>query len=249
MRARPLSALAAALVIVALALAVAGCGGSGSPSSSGSGSGTGVATIWVTKDRGSTLVQQGTVASGQTLLRGLRSIAGVKTRYGGRFVQSIYDVSGDASAHRDWFWFVNGLLGNRSAADYRLHAGDIAWWDYRDWSKDVKTEVVVGAFPEPFLHGYDGHVRPAAVRYAPSLQAGAPTIARLIHAISVAPLGKPVASDANVFELVTGKHRFIAAMRKPGSGPTGAVVFTYSGRVGDLLPGGPRPYLRSFSVP
>ena len=245
MRAR----LLVVLVGLVLALAVAGCGGSGGGPSSGSGSGAGVGTIWVTKDRGATLVQQGTVASGQTLLRGLRSIADVKTRYGGRFVQSVYDISGDASAHRDWFWFVNGLLGNTSAADYRLHAGDIAWWDYRDWSKDVKTEVVVGAFPEPFLHGFDGHVRPAAVRYTPSLKAGAQTIAKLIHAASVAPLGKPVAANANLFELVTGRHRFVAAMRKPGSGPTGAVVFTYSGRVGDLLPGGPRPYLRSFSVP
>ena len=241
MSSRALSALAA----FALALAVAGCGGSGSAN----GSAGGVATIWVTKDRGTTLVQQGTVPAGQTLLRGLRSIAGVETRYGGRFVQSIYGISGDASAHRDWFWFVNGLLGNTSAAQYRLHAGDIAWWDYRDWGKDFKTEVVVGAFPEPFLHGYDGHVRPAAVRFAPTLLAEARRVASLIHATSVAPLGKPVASSANVFELVTGKSRFTAALRTPGTGPTSPVIFTYSGRVGDLLPGGPRPFLMTFSVP
>ena len=29
-----------------------------------------------------------------------------------------------------------------------------------------------GAFPEPFLHGYDGKARPAVVRFAPGLRAG-----------------------------------------------------------------------------
>jgi hypothetical protein len=172
----------------------------------------------------------------------------VETRYGGRFVQSIDGVSGDASAHRDWFWFVNGLLGNESAADYRLHAGDVAWLDYRDWGSDYQTEVVVGAYPEPFLHGYGGHVRPAAVRYAPSLRAAAARIGRLLHARSVAPLGAAVAADANELELLAGKQRFTATLRRPGTGP-GAVVFTYAGPVGDLLPDGPRPYLRRFSLP
>ena len=95
------------------------------------------------------------------------------TRYGGGFVQSIDGVEGSARRHEDWFWFVNGLAGDRSAASYRLRDGDVAWWDYRDWSGDAETlEVVAGAFPEPFLHGYDGEVRPAAVRYAPGLRAG-----------------------------------------------------------------------------
>ena len=76
--------------------------------------------------------------------------------------------------HRDWFWFVNGLAGDRSAASYRLRAGEVAWWDYRDWSNDADTlEVVAGAFPEPFLHGFDGTKRVAAVRYEPGLRAGA----------------------------------------------------------------------------
>jgi hypothetical protein len=238
----------AGLVVAGLVLALGGAGCGGFLPGRGSGAG-GTATIWVTKNRGATLVEQGTVPAGQTLMRGLRSLAPVETRYGGRFVQSIDGVSGDASAQRDWFWFVNGLLGNESAADYRLHAGDVAWWDYRDWGPDFSTEVVVGAFPEPFLHGYDGHARPAAVRYSPSLRAGARRIARLLRARSVAPLGTPVAADANELELVVGKPRFAAVLRKPGTGPKGAVVFTFAGPIPELLPGGPRPYLRRFSLP
>ena len=83
------------------------------------------------------------------------------------------ESTGARGATEDWFWFVNGLAGDRSATSYRLRDGDVAWWDYRDWSSDAATlEVVAGAFPEPFLHGYDGKRRPAAVRYAPGLRAG-----------------------------------------------------------------------------
>lgn len=232
-----------ALVVFAVTLALAGCGSTASGSSSGS------ATIWVTQDRGASVLDDAHVPAGQTLLRGLRSAADVETRYGGRFVQSIDGVEGNASAHRDWFWFVNGLLGDRSAAEYRLHDGDVAWWDYRDWGKDYDVEVVVGVFPEPFLHGFGGHVHPSAVRYAPSLRSGAEKVAALLHARSVATLGTPVASDANVLELVTGSHRFTAALRRPGTGPEGAVIFTYSGNVANLLPGGKKPFIRAFSVP
>ena len=236
------------VAVLALALVLAGSGCAGFLPGKGSGTG-GHATVWITKNRGTQLVRAGRVRAGQTLMRALGSLAPVDTRYGGRYVQSIDGVSGSASAQRDWFWFVNGLLGDTSAAEYRLHPGDVAWWDYRAWGKDYGTDVVVGAFPEPFLHGFDGRVRPAAVRYAPSLRSGAERVAELLHARSVRPLGEPVAANANVFRLVTGPRRFVAAFRTPGSGPDGAVVFTYSGPVGELLPGGGRPYLRRFSLP
>jgi len=236
--------LVVALVGVAVA-ALAACGGFGA----GAGDGSGTATIWVTKDRGTTLVEKGTVPAGETLLRGLRSLGDVDTTYGGRFVESISGISGSKGGERDWFWFVNGLLGDTSAAEYRLHAGDVAWWDIRDWAKDYDTEVVVGAFPEPFLHGYGGRVRPAAVRYGSGERVAASRIARVLHASSVAPLGTPVAKNANVFEFATGQHRFTAALRRPGTGPKGPVVFTYSGPLASLLPGGSQPYLREFSVP
>ena len=35
----------------------------------------------------------------------------------------------------------------------------------------MREPVVVGAFPEPFLHGYAGKVRPVAIRYAPGQKA------------------------------------------------------------------------------
>jgi hypothetical protein len=171
----------------------------------------------------------------------------VDTRYGGGFVQSIAGLEGSARRHEDWFWFVNGLAGDRSAASYRLRDGDIAWWDYRDWSRDADTlEVVAGAFPEPFLHGYAGKVRPAAVRYAPGLAAAASRVAKSVGSDDVAAIGSPVAADANIFEIVDGAPRLTAVLRKPGSGPSGAVRFSFSGSVEELLAGA---YSRRFESP
>ena len=222
-------------------LALAGCGGEGPTAADGT------ARLWVTRDRGASVLLDVEVPAGQSLLRALKSEAKVDTRYGGGFVQSIDGLEGSARRHEDWFWFVNGLAGDRSAASYRLRDGDIAWWDYRDWSRDADTlEVVAGAFPEPFLHGYDGKVRPAAVRYAPGLAAQAGRVADVIGSGDVAASGSPVPADANVFELVAGTPHLTAALRKPGSGPSGAVRFSFAGSVDRLLDG---DFARRFESP
>jgi hypothetical protein len=163
----------AALLLATLALA--GCGGAER--------GGGTATLWITRDRGAVLMVDAKVPAGQTLLRALRSHAKVDTRYGGRFVEAIDGVAGSLGKRHDWFWFVNGLAGDRSAAEYRLRAGDVAWWDYRDWTHDADLPVVVGAFPEPFLHGYGGKTRDAAIVYdSKALEPQARALGKLIHA-------------------------------------------------------------------
>ena len=214
------------------ALALAGCGGAG-PSAA-----DGTARLWVTRDRGHEVLVDSDVPAGQTLLRALKSKSKVSTRYGGGFVQSIDGVEGSARRHDDWFWFVNGLAGDRSATSYRLRDGDVAWWDYRDWSHDAATlEVVAGAFPEPFVHGFDGRTRPAAVRYEPGLRGGAQQVAAKLGTGDVAPAGTAVPAAANLFELVNGAPHLTAVMRSPGSGPSGAVRFSFAGSVQQLLDG------------
>jgi Domain of unknown function (DUF4430) len=227
----------AALLLVTLALA--GCGGTERGN-------TGTARLWITRDRGSTLLVSATVPAGETLMRALRSKASVDTKYGGRFVEAIDGIRGSLSSRHDWFWFANGLAGDTSAAEYRLHAGDVAWWDYRDWTNDSDLEVVAGAFPEPFLHGYSGHVHPVAVRYGPGLRTAAERIARRLRAASVAPSGTSTSHDASLFVLTRGPIHFTAALRSPGSGPTTPVVLRFSGDVSKLLQGA---YARRFAVP
>ena len=185
-----------ALAALAVLVVLAGCGGSREDE--------GTATLWVTRDRGAQLLLDVEVDAGQTLMRALAAEAEVKTRYGGRFVQAIEGIEGSSEGQRDWFWFVNGYEGDRSAASYRLSDGDVAWLDYREWQREGEARVVVGAFPEPFLHGYGGKTRPAVVRFEGSRQR-ATRLARLIGARSIETIAVPVPPGANVLELRTGR--------------------------------------------
>src|SRR5437763_5726175 len=59
-----------------------------------------------------------------------------------------------------WLYFVNGIQPSTGAADYTVHAGDREWWDYRSWRELIQVPVAIGAWPEPFVHGFGGR-RPA----------------------------------------------------------------------------------------
>ena len=200
------------LVAAATAL-LAGCGGVGH----------GQATLWVTRDEGKTVLLVRHVPAGETAMQALDRSVKLDTRYGGRFVQAINGLAGSVSSRHDWFYFVNGIEASRGAVDYRLHDGDIEWWDYRDWGRvGQSVVVVVGAFPEPFVHGYGGKVRPAVVvGSGPSAQ----LLAKVVHgrAAAQAPGG------ANVLRLVSGPVRFTARLLS-----SGAVEFTFAGNAARL---------------
>jgi hypothetical protein len=211
MRAR----LAALLVLLLLA----GCGGT-------AGGGQGTATLWITRDRGAEVLFEGTVPAGLTVLQALDREADVETRYGGRFVQAVDGLEGSLRGGRDWFYFVNGVAADRGAAEYRLRPGEIAWWDYRRWRGGAETQVVVGAFPEPFVHGYAGKVRPVAVRYRfRGQRSAARAIARLVGAGSIAAEGVPTPRGASVIRIVAGPPTHFAAT---AGSPDGPYTFTLS---------------------
>jgi hypothetical protein len=190
------------------ALLLAGCGGQREHGS---------ARLWITRDQGSRVLYTGRVPAGITAMQALDRVAEVKTRYGGRFVQSIDGLQGSLSAQRDWFYFVNGIEGDRSAAEYRLHPGDVEWWDYRSWRRAFSRPVVIGAFPEPFLHGYDGHRRRTLVVYAPGARRAAEAIARVVRG-RVAPQGPGSPRSANEILVHPGvAPSSIAIGRRPTS--------------------------------
>ena len=219
------------LAWAALLLLLAGCGGAGGEE--------GTATLWVTRDRGAELLLAAEVPAGQTLMRALASKLDIETRYGGRYLQSVEGVAGSLERQRDWFWFVNGYEGDRSAAEYRLRDGDVAWWDFRAWEREGEARVVVGAFPEPFLHGFAGERRPAAVRYEPSEEARAERLAREIGAEDVQRLGAPIPDGANVLEVRADAPRFEAELLGETSGDP--VRFILAGTPGDAT--------RRYSLP
>lgn len=185
-----------------LALVLAGCGVAER--------GGGTATLWVTRDRGAQVLYAGTVPAGLTAMQALERKVEVSTRYGGRFVQSIDGVSGSASKQQDWFFFVNGVEAETGATDVRLRPGDAEWWDYRSWKGSGFTApVVVGAFPEPFRHGFEW-AKPGArvVGSGPAVRRLQSLVGRGPNSIVVdarVPAGSAVASrDGGIVKLVLG---------------------------------------------
>ncbi len=191
------------VALAALAVALAGC----SSASSNSGS----ATVWVTRDRGSVVLHASKVPAGESALQGLDRIAAVKTRFGGRYVRGVDGIS--EHRRRAWFYYVNGYLADRSASDYRLRPGDVEWWDYRTWRDPLDDAVVVGAFPEPLLHGYDARRRRTVVL---SLDPG---LGRRIAALVRGRVASTAPREANVVELVrSARPRARVELRRPGAG-------------------------------
>jgi hypothetical protein len=216
---------------LAVLVLLAGCGGS-------SGGEAGTAELWVTRDRGATVLVDTEVDAGQTLMRALAAKVELETRYGGRYIQAIGGLEGSLDRQRDWFWFVNGYEGDRSAAAYRLRDGDVAWVDYRAWEREGEARVVVGAFPEPLVHGYEGKRRPVAVRYAPGLDALAAELAKPLPEPDVRPLGAPVADGANVLEVRSGPAALHAELLGQSAGDPVRLVWS-----------GQPDYERRYSVP
>ena len=149
--ARRWRALPGALVVLAAACLTACGAGAGSPSSD--------ARLWVTADFGNrVLVRDDTpkVRGADTVMRLVQRNAKVTTRYGGGFVQSIDGLAGGQRRGRpvDWFFYVDGVLSDRGAAQVRVGDGDAVWWDHHDWGSGPGSgSAVVGSFPAPLTSG------------------------------------------------------------------------------------------------
>ncbi len=152
----------AAAIALLCALSVAGCG-------LGPGPSVGDVQITVTRDYGSQVLlkrSEPNAHESETALRLLDRNADISTRYGGGFVQSIDGLAGanDGNRRFDWFFYVDGVESPVGSADYPLHGGYRVWWDYRDWTAAMRVPAVVGSYPDPFLHGYEGDRHPVQVR-------------------------------------------------------------------------------------
>jgi Domain of unknown function (DUF4430) len=186
-------ALLACLALVACGLAAPGCGfGEGEERDGG-------AAMRVTRDFGHTELGAARVArvrEDQTVMRLLRSEFDVDTRFGGRFVQGIDGVEGEGpEGQADWFYFVNGVEADVGAAEYELSPGDRVQWDYRHWDVAMRVPAIVGAFPEPFLHGLEGERRPVRVECedpeAPVCEDAKERLHRVGVSTAAASLGAP----------------------------------------------------------
>jgi Domain of unknown function (DUF4430) len=213
------------LVLVLAVVALSGCGGEDG----------GKATLWITRDKGAHVILEREVPAGLTAMQALDRMAEIRTRYSGRYVQSIEGIEGSIAARSDWFYFINGYEADRSAAEYRLRNGDVEWWDFRSWRTQMREPVVVGAFPEPFLHGYAGSRLPARVVFV--LEAERPAaerLARLISGRATKGLDAGLKQKGNLLVLrPAGTKPSLQA--QGGDAPGDPVVFTFSGNPELLL--------------
>jgi hypothetical protein len=154
-------------LLAAGALAVVGCG-------AGAGTAPNPGSQLITRDFGAKVIvlnQHPKIEGSDTVMRLLQRNAHVGLRFGGKFVESVNGVSGGETKGGDpfdWFFYVNGVEGDKGAAEVRVHDGDRVWWDNHDWAGAMDVPAVVGSYPEPFLHGIDGKKLPTRVECAPA---------------------------------------------------------------------------------
>ena len=175
----------------ALAAAVAGLGLGGCGLGAG-GTPAGV-QLTVTRDFGAASLVEATapvIHGSDTAMRLTERNARVTTRFGGGFVASIDGLGGGQVAGRpvDWFYYVNGIEAAKGAASTALNAGDHVWWDRHDWGAAMSIPAVVGAFPEPFLHGSGGKRLPVRIE---CIDPASPSCSRVSHDLT--GLGIPAA--------------------------------------------------------
>lgn len=118
------------------------------------GSGEIEVRVLVTTDLGTAVLhdQRVTLPAGASALDAVQAIAAVETAYGGGFVEAI---DGRASrfpdARVDWFFHLNGRLGETGSADTALSAGDVVLWDHRPWTRTLAQPWILtgtGLAPE-----------------------------------------------------------------------------------------------------
>jgi hypothetical protein len=226
-------------VAVALAslCALAGCGlGPGDAKKGG-------AELRVTRDFGRvtlTTARMAALRPSDTVMRFLQSHAKVTTRYGGGFVQSIDGVQGQGSGGRhDWFYFVNGVEAPRGAGDRALNPGDVVQWDYRRWDASPRAPAIVGAFPEPFLHGDDGKRLPTRIECA-ARGDSCRAVEKAFADVGVpAGVGVPGATaEGKVLRVAVGtwsELRRISSLNVLQGDPAGSGVFARFDRTGTKL--------------
>jgi hypothetical protein len=222
----------------ALALAPAGCGlGPGAAKG-------GAVQLHVSRDFGKVDFfrdsRKESVRESDTVMRFLQAEHKVATRFGGGFVQSIDGLAGNQAAEHDWFYYVNGSEASVGAADYKLTPGDVVQWDYHDWRATQHVPAIVGAFPEPFLHGRQGKRLPTRIECEDESSAACKEVSDRIAQQGVQPtsaaIGAP-ASDATLRVIVARFNvaKQVRAAQALTLGPAASGVYARFNSAGTTL--------------
>lgn len=159
---RPAGGAARAAVMAAVLLALLatmGCGGTdqgGAGPAGGRPPAADEVRLVVSRDFGGEVLRDvvAPAGDGTDALRVLAENAEVETSYGGEFVAGIEGLSssfgGGSADAADWFYWVDGVMGDVGAADTKLKGGETVWWDYHRWANAMIVPLALHAFPRPY---------------------------------------------------------------------------------------------------
>jgi hypothetical protein len=147
----------------------------------------------------------------------------VETREGARAITAIDGVSGR------WRLFVNGVrVGNAAAAE--VWPGDRIWIDLPRASAGIPA--VVGAFPEPFLHGVAGKRIPTRVECADPSSRACDAVARRLGDLGIVAARGGIGAGVNdeTIRVLVGtwselRERRVEAVVRMDAGPARSGVF------------------------
>ena len=228
--------LAALVCIVLAAPVAAGCG-----LGAGEEQGGDAVELRVTRDfgheqLGATRIDD--VREDETVMRLLRSEFEIETRYGGRFVQAIDGLAGSGTGgQRDWFYWVNGVEGSVGASEFELSPGDRVQWDWREWGAAMRVPAIVGAFPEPFVHGLEGKRRPVRVECEDSTSEACRDARAVLEEAGASPSGSSLGAPGTetITRLAVGRWPEVRIVRGASGleeGPETTGVFARFDREG-----------------
>lgn len=155
----------------------------------------------VTRDFGAETLfnQRLEISGGDSLMEIMDAELNLDTRFGGSFVSSINGLGNTSGAQgggpKDWFFYINGICSAKGANDYQVRSGDVIWWDYHGWSYGPGIPAVIGSFPEPFRHGFNGRRGATTIMYIDNGQAGAEKLAMALRNSGVSSVEVKKASE------------------------------------------------------
>ncbi|MEA2423039.1 MAG: hypothetical protein QOF55_2138 [Thermoleophilaceae bacterium] len=235
---RLVALLLAGALGLALGLAASGCGvGPGAAKS-------GAVELRVTRDFGSAGsfkdARRSSIRDSDTVMRFLEASHRVTTRFGGGFVQSIDGLAGSQAAERDWFYYVNGSEASVGAADFKLSPGDVVQWDHHDWRATQHVPAIVGAYPEPFLHGQDGKRLPLRVECEDDSSAACREVGDRLAAQGAQPTSSAIGAPAGeaTLRVIVAKFKTAAQVRGAQAltlGPAASGVYARFDSAGTTL--------------
>ena len=132
----------------------------------------------------------------------------------GSYITEFEGLRGDDKVY--WMYYINGLLSKVFASGYIIRPGDVMLWDFHPWAgAHHGSSAIIGSFPEPLVHGYEGQTRPTTVVYGEGCKDRAENIADGLRDLGVTDLSVKASSSLGDTEKGSNNLVIIAGNDNP----------------------------------